>query len=99
MARRGLDERSAPGQRFAVTDQHLRDAPGLVETRAGGSESPLVLSRARRSAGRAHEAFGLHACRVSATHGASVLRFLGLPGNQFLRADLALWLTDRLHVP
>ncbi len=76
--------------KFDAPMSDLRGASRLLDARPRRGQPLADLSRAGRQAGRLRPRHGLHARRVSAGDGASVLRLVGLPDHRILRAQRAL---------
>ena len=82
----------------------LKSPVSVYEVHMGSWIQGLTYREHGREAGGIREADGLHAYRAAAHHGASVQRFVGLPGDRLLRADVAFrrpddfkFFVDRCH--
>src|SRR5215469_3931163 len=76
----------------------LRSASRLLDARARGAQPLADLPRVSCPACRICPADGLHARRVVADHGTSVLRFVGLSTDGLFCADSPLWNAAGFHV-
>src|SRR5436190_9906561 len=78
------------GMTGAPAHRDLRGPSRLVDAPAGRGPSLADLPGAGAEAGGARPRAGLHARRVAAAGGTSLLRFLGLPADQLFRAHQPL---------
>ena len=88
--RRGVDGAAARPQRAGRAARHLRGAPGLVASHAGGRQPLARVPGDRTVAGRLRRRGRLHPRRAVADHGAPVLRLLGVPDDRLLLAHQSL---------
>ena len=88
VGRRGVDGGPRGEELARRAAGHIRAARRLVAARRRKHDARLA--RPRRGAAALPEGRGLHARRIHAGHGASVLRLVGLPDDGIFCADLAL---------
>ena len=88
-------QRNALDKPMAIYEMHVGSWRRVLEQ----SNRSLILSRAGAATGGLPGTAGIHPCGVSADHGSSVLRLLGLSDHRLLRALRKLWHASGFHGP